>query len=425
MTMKAHIARFTLAMLCALSLSGCEGVSRGVTEAVLSHKTEDTRTCQIEGPPVEGVRASLNAQTPGSAAHITKILMVHGVGKHLPDYSNQLQEKLMQTLGLDTVSGDVRDIQLFDSSLPKDASKYAGLLRISRHLTPDRKRELIFYELTWSPLTDPQKDIIAFDSSDAYAYKRAAINGTLKSLMNQTVPDMLIYMGNRQKAIDNAVAQSVCWMFNGDWDDLPTSGLHSCSPKDNQHMVDVVAKDDYYFITHSLGSRITVDTVEYFSKLFGGGPDVAHLEKALKEKNMTVFMLANQLPLLQMGRSEPEVVGGAAEYCTAQGAKRNERMFGGFNMVAFSDPNDILSYPIPQDFAAKHIDSRICANIVNVTLNIAPVHNLLGADFADPLTAHTGYMDDDRVIGMIADGFSRNHMAPMVSERCKWTESVP
>jgi hypothetical protein len=415
----------TIALLLIVSLTGCEGVSKGVTEAVLDRKSVDTRGCQIYGPPIEGVRSSLDAQKPGSKAHITKILMVHGVGKHLPDYSNQLQAKLMQALGLDTMSSEIREIKIYDSSLPKDVSQFTGLLRISRHLTQDRSRELLFYELTWSPITDPQKEIIAFDSSDGYTYSRAGLNNSLKSFMNQTVPDLLIYMGNRRDAINNAVAQSVCWMFNGGWDDLPVGGLHSCSPKNNPHMASTVEADDYYFITHSLGSRITVDTVQYFSKLFGESKSVQPLDDVLRNKTMTVFMLANQLPLLQLGRNEPEVSNSIPQYCGANASKSRERMFGKFDIVAFSDPNDILSYPIPADFASRHLDSRICPEVANVSLNISQVHSVLGAaDFADPIAAHTGYQDDDRVIGMIADGFSRSHMAAVVKDRCKWTELV-
>src|SRR5262249_40183326 len=134
-------------LLFSAGLVGCEGISRGVTEAVLNQKSEDSRQCHIYGPPLAGVRASLDAQRPNSNMHITKILMVHGVGKHLPGYSNQLKDKLMQTLGLDVVSAETREIMLYDSSLPSSVNKYNALLRITRHTTPDRTRELLFYEL--------------------------------------------------------------------------------------------------------------------------------------------------------------------------------------------------------------------------------------------------------------------------------------
>ena len=91
------------------------------------------------------------------------------------------------------------------------------------------------------------------------------------------------------------------------------------------------------------------------------------------------------------------------------------------NIVAFSDPNDILSYPIPTNFAQEYIDSRICPTVVNVSLNVAPEQDVFGTfSFANPALAHNGYIEDDRVITLIANGMHRNRPSPLIEKSCKW-----
>ena len=95
------------------------------------------------------------------------------------------------------------------------------------------------------------------------------------------------------------------------------------------------------------------------------------------------------------------------------------------NIIAFSDPNDILSYPVPLDFTTNSIDSRICPAVTNVSLNIAAQKSLFdAASFANPLTAHSGYMEDDRVIDLIANGISKKKITPLIEKRCKWLEQA-
>ncbi len=420
-----RIIGLSLLMLC--GLPGCASISRGVAEAVLQHKEKDTRTCQVEGMPFEGIRQSLAAQQSGHSGHTTKLLMVHGVSEHLPGYSTRLREKLADALQLGVMQAEVKEIQLYDDVSQKPG---AAVLRIHRYVTVEEERQLLFYELTWSPITEPDKKAIAFDSSEAYSFRRAGLNATLKEFMNGTVPDLLVYMGDRQPVIRSAVAQAVCWMFHGDWEHLPNDVDAPCVVgEEGVDMANTIAEDDFYFITHSLGSRITLDTIQSLATRFAKAPnqrEIDRMQAALRQKSMTVFMLANQLPLLQLGRAVPEVVDASEQYCGKNAKKAEARHIGQLNIVALSDPNDILSYPVPEDYAERFIDSRTCPNVVNVNLNITPVRNLFDAvSFADPMTAHRGYHDDARVIGLMTDGLSREHRAAIVRKRCDWVELRP
>ena len=65
--------------------------------------------------------------------------------------------------------------------------------------------------------------------------------------------------------------------------------------------------------------------------------------ESLRNKQFTVYMLSNQLPLLQMGRHPAEVIGQTEAYCNAAGDHYKNRIVNKMEVVAFSDPNDLLS----------------------------------------------------------------------------------
>lgn len=86
-----------------------------------------------------------------------------------------------------------------------------------------------------------------------------------------------------------------------------------------------------------------------------------------------------------MGRSAPSVSAEQKTYCEADGSKAEQRVMRKMDVIAFSDPNDIPSYPVPLDFASNSIDSRICPQVTNVSLNVAIQKSLFdAASFANP-----------------------------------------
>lgn len=404
-------------------LAGCSSFSEGVTRAILDEKKEDTRECHIKGTEFPGIRESLEAQGHGSRPdRTTKVLMVHGISRHLPGYSTGFRNKLTKELNLTVISEDYKEIKIRHPKFPND--DYIGIIRVTRHLNEARTQEFLFYELTWSHITDPEKSELDFDSSSEYVNKRAVINQTLKGFMNETVPDLLIYGGKNHEKIDVAVGQGICTLFEGGWNDLPNNVSRYCDPS-RPGLAQTVLKDDFFYVTHSLGSKIMTDTNQYIS-------DLPHdtLQKmegvlaAMRQKEIPIFMLANQLPLLHMGEYRPPVNNQINSYCGPQAPKSHERVLAGMDIIAFSDPNDILSYPIPPRFVENNIDSRLCPRVVNIDISIAEVKGAFGIEFANPLAAHTGYFEDDRVIALIADGVSKNYMNPLISQRCDWVETM-
>jgi hypothetical protein len=190
------------------------------------------------------------------------------------------------------------------------------------------------------------------------------------------------------------------------------------------------AADELILVTHSLGSRAAVDALQIAAGKsdlpLQGADRAAQFAADLKAKRITLFMLSNQLPLLEAGQPKQTITGAGDTYCGQDAPHADGRFLEELNMVAFTDPNDLLSYPIPQAWAREYLDSRLCANVRNVTINIAQVRRLpvLG-EFADPLTAHSGYDTDRRVMEIMAHGIGNSGTSELVLERCQWVEIDP
>jgi hypothetical protein len=402
-------------------LSGCASFGKGVAEAFLEKSdTEDTRSCQVRGKPFEGIAPGLE-KSQGK----TKVLMVHGVGDRLPGYSTEFLEKLAKELHLTAKSSSYKDIKLMSFSDPEEK---LGDLRISRLQNENSSKELWFYELTWSEITRDQKALLAFDNSGEYSFRRAEVNDMLKKFSNDTGPDPIIYLGKSRDLILRSFAQAFCWMGKDSWDEIPKDGRHGCDF--SNILGGSFNQDEFVFISHSLGSRITIDGITRMVSFLERPEKKSTLRtintmkrEALQKKHVQIFMMSNQLPMLQLGRELPEVTAQKADYCQATGSKYTSRMFDETSIIAFSDPNDLLSYAIPQNFSEKYVDSRLCINVTNININVAKVFDAFGmGKMANPIEAHVGYSKDDRVVALIARGIGGGHTAPLVKEKCQWTE---
>jgi hypothetical protein len=399
-------------------LTGCASIGKGITEAILEkQEQEDTRICEIKGEKFDGIKPQL--EVPDRKM---KLLMVHGVGNHLPGYSTQFMEKLTKELGLTVTSRNVKNIRLSDA---KSEERPLGNLRIHRYLDAGKSQEMLFYELTWSEISAKEKEVLSYDNSGEQSFRRAEVNDLLKKFSNDTGPDPIIYLGEKRDDILSAFAQSFCWMIHGDWNSLPDDVKQTCSTKN----VTPFYNDSYAFISHSLGSRITIDGLQQIASKLSNGETAAYytaLTNVLKNKEIPIYMMSNQLPMLQLGRALPQVANQTDNYCQAAGSKYNERILAKTSVIAFSDPNDLLSYAIPHDFVNKYLDSRLCINVTNININVARVYDAFGlGKLANPMDAHIGYDTDDRVIALIAKGVANERTAPIVNERCHWIETIP
>ena len=262
------------------------------------------------------------------------------------------------------------------------------------------------------------------------------MNNMLKKFSNDTGPDPLIYMGKSREPIQAAFGQSFCWMAKSHWKDLPQSGKHPCLGL-NDADTDNMINDDYIFISHSLGSRITIDGMQRIAGMLPNQEKIraaANVKtagvsekviQALRNKRIPIFMLSNQLPMLQLGRELPEVTGQIAQYCEPQGPNYQQRLVSETSIIAFSDPNDLLSYGIPPGFSEKYLDSRLCPRITNVNINVAKTIDAFGiSGLANPMYAHVGYDTDDRIVALIAKGIGNPNTSPLITQKCEFTKTV-
>lgn len=395
-------------------LSGCASLGEGVTKALLDKQAEvDTRVCEIWGKAFNGIYPHLSNRNGKM-----KVLMVHGVGDHLPGYATQFAEKLAKVLDLTVTTKQNKNLTLTSR---QDNTKNLGNLRVQRMMSRDRSKELLFYELTWSAITAKQKEVLAYDNSGEYSFRRAEVNNLMKKFSNDTGPDPIIYLGESREDILVSFAQAFCWMTKTDWDGLPEENAPACSFNDDSAAHNI-ERDEYAFVSHSLGSRITIDGLQRIAAIMNQRD--ADFREALKNKRIPIYMMSNQLPMLQLGRKLPDVSNQHAAYCTATGAHYQERMLTETPVIAFSDPNDLLSYAIPPGFVEKYMDSRLCLDITNVNINVATIFDAFGlGKMANPLNAHVGYDTDDRVIALIAKGIGNVNTDKLVHERCRWTET--
>ena len=400
-----------------LLTASCGSISKGITEAILEKQdVEDTRQCEVRGEPFFGLKKQL--QHPDRKM---KVLMVHGVGHHLPGYSTQFMEKLASQLDLPVMAKNPKNIDLVD---PKQPASKSGHLRINRFLNAQRDQELLFYELSWSDITAKDKEILSYDNSGEQSFRRAEVNDLLKKFSNDTGPDPIIYLGEKRESILIAFAQSFCWMISHDWQTLPDDQQAICSSKNVKPMI----SDSYAFVSHSLGSRITIDGLQRIATILSNGDGVTSyndVANAMKNKEIPIYMMSNQLPMLQLGRALPSISQQHEAYCQINGQQYQDRLFAKTSIIAFSDPNDLLSYAIPHDFVSKYLDSRLCIDVMNVNINVAKVYDAFGlGKLANPMDAHVGYDNDDRVIALIANGIGHPHTADIVKKNCHLIEMV-
>ena len=412
-------------------LGGCESFGRGVTQAVLDGSgstDEDTRSCEVEGRPFPGIEPFLEAQDKlppfvegDSDRPEVKVLFVHGIGTHAPGHGTALRNNLATQLGLEIRAPRPKRIVIAHPEFP---GQNLGEINVSRLTDTAQRRDLLFYELTWSPITQPDKDLLAFDKEQDYVLRRAAVNQAMRTFVNDIAPDPLAYAGQKREPILVSVAQSICWVVSRGWSELPELTERQWCGPDLPGIGSRLELDDFAIITHSLGSRATLDALQRLTNLpMTADPGLTRIADDFRVREVQLFMLSNQLPLLEAGREGQQIVEQAGAYCGPNATKPG-RFLAETQIVAFSDPNDLMSYPIPDQFADRFIDSRLCPSVTNVMINVASVNSLLGlGDVANPLAAHSGYGPDDRVGALIARGAGNPHVAPVVAERCTWRET--
>lgn len=396
--------------LCLILLAGCSSFEHRLADDLVRSDTVKLNRCEIEGFAYSGIDAGLKKP------QILKVLMIHGVGTHHPGYSDKLQQNLANNIGMNVISRRPKNIKLLDAA---DHHTPIGNLRITFWQNEDASKNMLFYELTWSEITTPDKQVIAFDTTEQYSEFRVPFNNMMKEFLDNVLPDPLVYVTDPHNLILNSSRQSICWMLKTNWHNIPDNQSKVCNIT-VEEQAKQLADQNLLFITHSLGSKILMDSITGIAEQTAASSIAASDRQALQKKKITIFMLANQLPILQIPHPEPKVHNQINAYCTPQGKKYQNRIFQGLNIVAFSDPNDILSYAIPQGFTDKYIDSRICPFVTNVSVNVAPEISAFGIGIVNPVSAHVDYDSSPKVIDLITQGTADFSQNETLQKQCRF-----
>ena len=276
------------------------------------------------------------------------VIVVHGIGPVSVGYSNFTTSELAQRLGLERTPSEGGSESPYGLMTVKT--------RIHRH--PDGLEQAIeAKEFFWRTMTSPRREsTLAYDSDEHLVEDRASVNAFIKKeVMNDRFADSLAYLGPLGSEIRHAFKRSIAPIL-------------------------ARPESDIAIISHSLGSSIVFDTLTEMAAKPGGIAPGTHI---------TQYMLANQLPLLELAhRPFPDAI------------EPTSRL----DVIAIGDPNDILTYTFSEDFKERHrVHGSLAIEFTNVRLTIAKDWSF--GVLVNPMVAHMDYYVDERVLDLIAGGF--------------------
>ena len=328
-----------------------------------------------DSTPFPGVAAIVAA----SGARPVDLILVHGMCTQDPGWTER---------SIDRIAGAVADHAPAAVPVPEAAAADGGIQVI------ERTRQIgggtvRFHALEWSPLTAPLKRQLDYDntaqptdcaSDQVCKPRRAALNGAVKdSLLNDCLADAVIYAGTSRAAIRDAMAAALVRILDANSD--PDATL--------------------VVVAESLGSKMLFDALS--SMLESDERRTQALGQLAARRLGLVYMAGNQLPIL--GLAEQNLVAAAmpAQDALQRFLELRRRQPHGRNqplrrlaLVAFTDPNDLLSYRLlPTRYAAPEV------TVADVL--VSNDRTWLGL-LENPVTAHLGYLANPDVGALIACG---------------------
>jgi hypothetical protein len=314
------------------------------------------------------------------------VILVHGMCTHDAGWANR---------SIDRIAGVV------SAAVPTQAAPSGNGIQLIERTQQIGGTPVRFHALVWSPLTTALKRQLDYDNTgtpnDCSAAGngeckpvRARFNGYVKdNLLNDCLSDAVIYEGQSRDTIRDAMIESV-------------SRIIESNPNGDRSLA-VVAE--------SLGSKILFDALS--AMLESRQPRTQALGLQASRRLGLLFMAGNQLPILGLAEQdvaqrgqpqgaravqEPDALRRFLELRRRQSAPRAET-FTRLAVVAFTDPNDLLSYRLlPARYAAQDV---AVADVL-----VSNARNWLGL-LENPMPAHLDYLANPKVGDMIACGYPR------------------
>ena len=337
-----------------------------------------------DSAPFPGI---VNLVQPGSKRPLD-VILVHGMCTHDAAWASH---------GIDRIAGVV------SANVPEQAAAGPNGIQLIERTQQIGGTPVRFHALIWSPLTAPLKRQLDYDNTGSPSdcspagsgeckTKRARLNGYVKDrLLNDCLSDAVIYEGASRNAIRDAMVESV-------------SRIIESSPNGDQTLA-VVAE--------SLGSKILFDALS--SMLESRQPRTQALGQQAARRLGLLYMAGNQLPILGLAEQDldgrpgaptasertaaaPDSLQRFLELRRRQAAPRAESV-ARLAVIAFTDPNDLLSYRLlPARYAAPDV---AVADVL-----VSNARTWLGL-IEDPVAGHLDYLANPDVADLIACGYPR------------------
>lgn len=321
-------------------------------------------------------------------ADSVNIFITHGIGVQ----SDNFDVDLIQ--GLFTSLGDPNPVLKIDTSfLVNVEDSIIATYRLYHSAVLDQHYRI--FSLNWSRFNQSLRDYFVHPSGksgvDFDKRREKNIASVKKLLLTDGVIDLVRYTDpNIQAELHGAFFNVIARMFlkqplvpnDKVYADLGTySKLHEL--------------EDFYFITGSLGSKVTFDVIAKTLKMKGHRPTARFPKVRLHQ-----YMLSNQLAYLQyintyqtwnMQRSRST----SASFLSSR--------IESVELIAFNDPNDVLGFCLPEKVMARYPK----VSVVNVSIRNA--NGLI----ANPAKAHDHAKLNPKIHRMIAKGSDAIRTHPM------------
>jgi hypothetical protein len=341
-------------------------------------------------PPFPGL-ASMIAQDPVRGVDV---IMVHGMCTHDTAWAHRNMDRIVNSIDASyvpkpstTTAAEENQIQIVERS----DQVGGGMVR--------------FHAVVWSPLVGQLKQQLAYDSTgsptdcakDAECKpKRAQFNGQLKEkMLNDCLSDAMIYQGQGHRQIKKAIVETVAKLLQ-----------ETERRADNQ-------PGPLVMVAESMGSKILFDALS--DMMQPEAPEQLHaLAQRAAQRLAIVFMISNQLPILglaeqQIDQAVPGQEPGGLRadalerFLTlrrAQSRAPQNKAATRLAIVAFTDPNDLLSYRLqPSRYSA--VDVVVADVLVSNSRTWISM-------FENPFAAHMDYLKNEDVGAIVACGWPRS-----------------
>tara|TARA_E500000318_G_scaffold34329_1_gene33617 strand:- start:494 stop:1768 length:1275 start_codon:yes stop_codon:yes gene_type:complete len=361
------------------------------------------------------------------------LLLIHGMGYYSNSDDKTVPDQIAKSLRMDMTTK--HEVDFWDWYLHPDYGLLvAGYIRRVSYKSADGSKTVTAYSLYWQSAVRIDKDEL--ESTDKQKWiedlrESKFYNIAKHDLLNRKVADAFLYTGKRQKIID--------LIFNWALERIEQDSLS------NSRHANAV-------ISFSLGSAITAKNLALAS--------VSHDQTNFGKNICQIYFMANQIPLLSMGFENAHLGAQYSTYFTKnltiddelpekvkkslKGSVKGKTTttspdsskitylaladlrYTGKKMpratpstivpsncendpgpwiLSFSDPNDLLSYPIDETVMENRENTFMDFGI-SIADKAYKIPLVKGLWVANPIDAHTGYGSKPSVLDIMVNGYT-------------------